>query len=143
MSGKGWIEESLFKKIRQLLPTASVDILAVNKGKLLLMLRNSEPAKDKWFTPGGRIRYGETLEQAVLRKLLDETGLKAMRLEKKGVMEHFYSTVHYVTVFFRVDVEDDKVVLNEEHRAFRWITELEDSLHPYVKQMITDARIFV
>lgn len=143
MSGKGWIEESLFKKIRQLLPTASVDILAVNKGKLLIMLRNSEPAKDQWFTPGGRIRYGETLEQAVLRKLHDETGLKAMRLEKKGVMTHFYPTVHYVTVFFRVDVEDDKVVLNEEHRAFRWISELEDSLHPYVKQMITEARIFV
>lgn len=143
MSVKGWIEKNLFQEIRQLMPIASVDILAMNKGKLLLLLRNFEPAKDMWFTPGGRIRYGETLEQAVLRKLRDETGLTAVRLEKEGVMEHFYSAAHYVTVFFRVDVKDTKVILNEEHRAFRWISELEDSLHAYVKQMITEARIFI
>jgi hypothetical protein len=57
-------------------------------------------------------------------------------------MEHFYPTAHYVTVFFLVHVEDDKVTLNREHRDFRWVSGLEEGLHTYVKQMITEARIF-
>ena len=39
------------------------------------MLRNNEPTKDEWFTPGGRILYGETLETAVHRALKEEKGL--------------------------------------------------------------------
>lgn len=137
-----WIEEELFSKIRGLLPIAAVDILAVYEGKLLLMLRNNEPVKDVWFTPGGRVRFGETLEQACLRELREETGLKAVKLERKGVMGHFYPQAHYITTFFRVDVQDNQVVLNVEHREYKWISKLTDDLHHYVKQMIKEAEIF-
>ena len=82
MRNDGWIDEGLFKRFRELMPIASVDILAVHNGRLLLMLRNNDPGRDLWFTPGGRVRYGETLEQAAVRKLSDETGLSAVTIEK-------------------------------------------------------------
>jgi hypothetical protein len=47
MLEKGWIEESLFKRIRQSLPIAAIDILAVNEGRLLLMLRNLNPRRTR------------------------------------------------------------------------------------------------
>ena len=65
-----------------------------------------------------------------------------MKAERKGVMGHLYPQVHYVTTFFRVDVMDDGVVLNEEHRDYKWISELTDDLHSYVKHMIREAGIF-
>jgi 8-oxo-dGTP pyrophosphatase MutT (NUDIX family) len=142
MRGGRWIEENLYSQIRQLLPIACVDILAVHNGRLLLLLRNFEPAKDFWFTPGGRINYGETLEQAALRELREETGLAATRLEKKGVMSHFYPTSHCVTIFFRAEVRCDQVKLNQEHRDYKWICESDDTIHPYVRQMIIEAGIF-
>ena len=66
---RGWVDWELYKQIRASMPLASVDILAVHEGRLLLMRRVNEPGKGVWFVPGGRIRYGETHEQTVLREL--------------------------------------------------------------------------
>jgi len=143
MVNAGWVDEELFKKFRELMPIAAVDILAVYQGKLLLMLRNNEPGKDLWWTPGGRVRYGETLEEAAIRELNEETGLTALKLEKKGVMSQIWSQGHFVTTFFRVNVMEDRVKLNDEHRDYKWISEITDDLHPYLIQMIREAEIFI
>jgi colanic acid biosynthesis protein WcaH len=140
--GDGWIDEELFEKIRGIMPLSSVDLLIVYKGKLLLMIRNNEPGKGWWFTPGGRVLYGETLEQTALRELEEETGLSAVGLEKKGVMCHLWPKSHFVTTFFRIDVADDNVRLNSEHSAYRWVDKITDDLHPFVRQMIEESEIF-
>ena len=140
--GDGWIDEGLFRKIRDIMPLCSVDLLIVYEGKLLLMIRNNEPGKGWWFTPGGRVLYGETLEQTALRELEEETGLTVVGFEKKGVMCHLWPKVHYVSTFFRVDVADDNVRLNNEHSAHMWVDKITDDLHPFVRQMIEESEIF-
>ena len=87
---KGWISESLYNTIRALMPIATVDLLVMHKERLLLMLRNNEPGKDLWFTPGGRIFLGEEIDQAVHRVLREETGLTSLKIERKGAMEHIW-----------------------------------------------------
>jgi len=44
-------------------------------GRLLLILRGHEPGIGLWSIPGGRLEPGETDEQAVVREVLEETGL--------------------------------------------------------------------
>jgi 8-oxo-dGTP diphosphatase len=44
-------------------------------GRLLLIRRGHEPAAGLWSLPGGRIEPGETDQQAVVREVLEETGL--------------------------------------------------------------------
>jgi ADP-ribose pyrophosphatase YjhB (NUDIX family) len=44
-------------------------------GRLLLILRGHEPSIGLWSIPGGRIEPGETDERAVVREVLEETGL--------------------------------------------------------------------
>lgn len=139
---RGWIEEGLYRKIRDTVPIASVDALILCRGKLLLLLRNNEPARGLWWTPGGRVRKGEQLGEAVRRELMEETGLSPYKIEKIGVMSHIWPEVHFVTSFFRVDVEDDAVVLNDEHSDFRWVSSVNDELHPYLIQMINESKIF-
>ena len=61
MKPKGWIDEPLYNRIKEIMPIPIVDLLVTHRGRLLLMLRNNEPAKDQGFTPGGRILRGETI----------------------------------------------------------------------------------
>jgi 8-oxo-dGTP diphosphatase len=61
-----------------------VVILTVDGGvlKVLLIRRGAEPFKDAWSLPGGLLSRDETLEQAAVRKLDDETGLTDVFLEQ-------------------------------------------------------------
>jgi ADP-ribose pyrophosphatase YjhB (NUDIX family) len=44
-------------------------------GRLLLIRRGHAPHTGSWSLPGGRVEDGETVEQAVRRETLEETGL--------------------------------------------------------------------
>jgi len=44
-------------------------------GRLLLIRRRNDPHAGFWSLPGGRVEGDETLEQAVRREVLEETGL--------------------------------------------------------------------
>src|SRR6266566_5207563 len=44
-------------------------------GRLLLIKRGHEPGAGLWSLPGGRIEPGETDTQALVREMLEETGL--------------------------------------------------------------------
>jgi ADP-ribose pyrophosphatase YjhB (NUDIX family) len=47
------------------------------QGRLLLIKRGHEPGAGLWSLPGGRIEPGETDTQALVREMLEETGLTA------------------------------------------------------------------
>jgi len=137
-----WIENTLYEKIKEKIPIPCVDLLIVHKKNLLLTLRNNEPGKDLWFTPGGRILKDETLEEAVKRILFDETGLTPIKITQISTMSHIWPEVHAVTTYYRVEVDTDKVTLDQQHRDYRWIKIMEDGLHPYLVEMIKNMDLF-
>jgi 8-oxo-dGTP diphosphatase len=50
-------------------------VIADGEGRLLLVKRGRDPQRGRWSVPGGRVEPGETLEAAVAREALEETGL--------------------------------------------------------------------
>jgi len=138
----GWMEYSRYKEITSVLPIACLDLLVIHDGRLLLMLRNNEPGRGLWFTPGGRILRGESLEEAVTRVLRKETGLEATRVEQKGTMTHIWPEIHTVTTLYRVDVASGDVEMNDEHSDYKWIAGNTEDLHPFVTEMMERSGIF-
>ena len=50
-------------------------IVADGQGRLLMIKRGHEPGAGLWSIPGGRIEPGETDAEAVVREMIEETGL--------------------------------------------------------------------
>ncbi|MBN1483103.1 MAG: NUDIX hydrolase [Chloroflexia bacterium] len=67
-------------------PSVTVDVVIFGliEGTLhvLLIQRGLEPFASMWALPGGFVRLDESLEQAALRELVEETGVKDVYLEQ-------------------------------------------------------------
>jgi mutator protein MutT len=56
-------------------PVVAVGVLLIERDTILLIQRAKPPAAGKWSVPGGKVELGESLEEAALRELREETGL--------------------------------------------------------------------
>jgi len=62
-------------------PAVGVGAVLIHQGKVLLIKRGKEPLRGRWVVPGGTVEAGETLEQALVREVREETGLTVRPLE--------------------------------------------------------------
>jgi 8-oxo-dGTP diphosphatase len=53
----------------------AVGVLLLDGDRILLIQRAKPPAAGKWSVPGGKVELGESLEEAALRELREETNL--------------------------------------------------------------------
>lgn len=66
-------------------PTPTVDGIIELSGKIVLIQRKKEPFKGYYALPGGFVEYGETVEDAVIREVKEETGLETEIISLVGV----------------------------------------------------------
>jgi ADP-ribose pyrophosphatase YjhB (NUDIX family) len=104
---------------------------AVNsRGEILITKRNLEPGINKWALPGGFVESDENPEEACLRELKEETGVRGKIDRLVGVYIHKtrkYGSVLIVGYIIRVLKE--KIFLNKELKEAKFIDR--DSI-PYI-----------
>lgn len=103
--------ESFLDNRGYLKPSLTVDGIIIQNKKLVLIKRANPPYKGKFALPGGFVEYNETVEDAVVREIKEETGLKTKIKSLSGV----YSDPkrdprgHTVSVVFELSVKGGKL----------------------------------
>lgn len=85
-------------------PEVCVGAIAVDAGQILLIRRGRGPAQGSWSVPGGRVETGETLAEAVVRELREETGLSGVCNSFVGWAERIGPGFHYIILDFDVTI---------------------------------------
>lgn len=114
-------------------PLISIDlVIRDSKNRILLGRRVNEPARGKWFVPGGRIMKGESLNDAFERVSKAEIGIKHSRNEAHliGAFTHLYDTnvflkdgisTHYIVLAFEIQLADNiEVRETAQHNEYKW-----------------------
>ncbi|MFH1329441.1 MAG: NUDIX domain-containing protein [Actinomycetota bacterium] len=80
------------------LPVATAVVLN-DRREVLLVRRRNEPHSGKWCLPTGFAELDETIEEAVLRELREETGIEGRvhrLLTARSVADHYYGDLLFV-----------------------------------------------
>lgn len=77
-----------------------VGAVLVHEGRVLLIRRGKEPLRGRWLVPGGTVEWGETLEQALVREVEEETGLIVKPREVVAVLDRIHRDGEAVTHHF-------------------------------------------
>lgn len=110
-----------------------VGAVVVAGERLLLVRRGRGPAAGSWSVPGGRVEPGETLAEAVVRELAEETGLEAVCGELVGWVERIGADHHFVILDFWATVLDDREpVAGDDAAEVEWVPLSEIADRPLV-----------
>ena len=139
--------------------------IIMRDGKLLMV---GNERSDYLYSVGGRIKFGETAEEAIVREILEETGVK-MEIDRLGFVHenYFYGDapanlgklIYEISFFFYMKVPQDFAPISESFTEdqskeyLKWVsldedikmyptffrTELQDPANT-VKHFVTDER---
>ena len=101
-------------------PELCVGAIARRDDELLLVRRGTDPGRGLWSVPGGRVEAGETLAEAVVRELREETGLQGTCGAFVGWVERIGIDYHFVILDFEVEVAGDPIAGDDADEA-RWV----------------------
>jgi mutator protein MutT len=109
-------------------PIVGVGAVVIDGTKVLLVRRANEPLKGEWSLPGGALEVGETLQQGVVREVLEETGVtvapagiveildRIVRDEESGRVRY-----HYVLIDFVCRVTGGSPRVGSDADEVRWV----------------------
>jgi len=87
-------------------PLVGVGAIIIEKDRVLLVKRGHAPLAGEWSIPGGVLEVGETLREAAIREVVEETGLEIEPTVLLGVYDRILrdaderTLYHYVLIDF-------------------------------------------
>lgn len=107
------------------LPRLAVSAAIFRDGQLLLVRRARQPALGLFTLPGGRLEFGETVEQAVHREIAEETALTIDVVGLAGWLDVLPAATggqsQFVILPFAARWVAGEVTLNDELAESRWL----------------------
>jgi 8-oxo-dGTP diphosphatase len=103
-------------------PELCVGAVAVTPDDHLLLVRRANaPGQGLWSLPGGRVERGETLYDAVVREVAEETNLDVVCGPLVGWVERIEPERHFVIMDFAVTVLGGDVRAGDDAADAAWV----------------------
>jgi 8-oxo-dGTP pyrophosphatase MutT (NUDIX family) len=103
-------------------------ITNANKDKFLVEKNLNEPGQFLNFIGGG-LELGETLDECLMREIMEETGLAISRMDYLFFVENFITmkgeTIHGIGFYYLVELERDDIESPDEQYEFIWFSKAE------------------
>lgn len=128
-------------------PLVCVGALVWNPEGRVLLVRTTK-WRGLWGVPGGKVDWGERLEDAVAREFREETGLVLRDIAYAQTQEavlspEFHKPSHMLLFDYFARTDHAEVTPNEEIEQWAWVT-LEDAaaypLNTYTQTLVALAR---
>lgn len=122
-----------FRDIYSKVPRLTVEVVIRSPAGVLLVLRDIEPCRGLWHLPGGTVRFGERLSDAVRRVAARELGIDVVAAHPLGYIE--YPSHHEngldspVGIAFEIADYTGVIHPDDEAADARWFTELPQAMH--------------
>lgn len=126
-------------------PLTTVGALVVNSRGLVLIVKTTK-WRGTWGVPGGKVEWGETLEDALIREFLEEVGLGLTEVRFALLLEavrdpQFFKDAHFIMVNYYAFSAEETITPNEEIVEWAWVTPQEAMSYPlnsYTRVLVED-----
>jgi len=120
-------------------PVVGVGAMVIYNAKVLLVQRGTPPFVGQWCIPGGKVRFGETLQQAAQREVLEETGIRVKAGEPIFSFDIIecgdpVNSFHYVVIDLEAEYVSGEIKAASDARDVAWFSR-EEINRPDVQAM--------
>jgi phosphoglycolate phosphatase-like HAD superfamily hydrolase/ADP-ribose pyrophosphatase YjhB (NUDIX family) len=121
-----WELPSKNKAANTSMPIVTVGaVIGDGRGEVLMI--RTHKWSNLWGIPGGKVKFGETSEEALTRELKEETNLDISDIRFVLVQDcihstEFYRDAHFVLLNYTCKSNSREVRLNDEAEEFRWLS---------------------
>ncbi|MFA6064855.1 MAG: NUDIX hydrolase [archaeon] len=110
-----------------------------NGGFVLLHRQDNKSQGNTWGMPAGKVKLGEKILDAIVRELLEETGLaissdKLVYFNKIFVRSDEYDFIYHIFVA-KFNEKPLIIISPKEHKAFKWVTPKEALHMPLIHEL--------
>lgn len=128
-------------------PEPTVGAVIFNPDNKVLLCKTHK-WNGKYTIPGGHIELGETMEEALVREIKEETGLDIYDIRLASLKEAVYTPLfhekkHFIFIDFVCRTNSSDVVLNDEAEEYIWadLSEIDTlDLGGFVKPLLEELQ---
>ncbi len=117
------------------IPRVGVGAVIVEDGALLMVERAKPPRAGLWAVPGGKVRWGERLQDAVVREVAEETGLIVEAGDLIWSGETIGPDWHFVLMDFEAKVVGGTLAAADDAADVAWVPLADVAARPVTSSM--------
>ena len=123
-------------------------VVTNNKGEILIVRRAKSPGKGLWSLPGGAVKLGEKLINALKRELKEECNISIEIKKFLGAFDRIFLDkneivrYHYIIIDYLCQTNDKHIQPGSDVDNFAWISLNNINQYTYtagVKDFLTDG----